>query len=469
MGVRGGTLVGVGILGLGLGLGLAGPARGQATFVVLDSEPGDYIGQGVRSVFHEGNAILAPELNFDAGVTLNVDGADFWTLDFTAAGGGAPVPGVYEGATRWPFNGGLEPGLSVSGAGRGCNELSGRFEVFELEVDPVDAVLRFSADFEQHCEGLGPALRGSVRWNAAFRPGPQDLDGDGWLDRDDNCPGIANTLQLDSDLDGRGDGCGLEPAQQRCVYEMNKRGAALAKVQGATSLACLKNAAKGATEKLGTPATAQDCLTNDVAGKVASGGAKLVAREASVCPAGSPPSFGYTGGTTVRDAAVARGVARVAALFGVDLDAALRTAAVDPVGAKCQEDVLRTTGAAVDALLKIALKHKKAALAAEKVVGANDAESLGTALLGAIGNGSDPKLAKALGAVASAAAKRCTAAADLPGAFPGCAAAADVAAVASCAQAAVRCDACRTLEAFDGLSLDCDDFDDGDGGNASCP
>jgi hypothetical protein len=305
-----------------------------------------------------------------------------------------------------------------------------------------------------------------VRLNAALRPAPGDLDGDGWTDKLDNCPGIANTLQVDSDGNGRGDGCGLEVEAQRCVNEMNKRGAAVAKAQAAASLACLKNAAKGAATKLGTPATAQDCLTNDVGGKVASATAKLLSRETALCvPA---PGFGYATGATVGEAAVARGVARAAALFGADLDASLRTVELDPVGAKCQEDVLRTTSAAVDALLKLALKHKKAILAAQKVVGASDAESLGTLLLAAIGDASDPKIAKAAGGIASAASKRCSAVADLPGAFPGCAAAADVAQVAACGQRAARCDACATLEAFDGLSLDCDAFDDADGGNGSC-
>jgi hypothetical protein len=461
------TLVGVALLGLGGVAALPAPARSQATFVAFDSDAGDYIGQGLYQVFHEGNALVSAELNFDGGVTVTVDGPDYWTLDFDAPVDGPLAVGAYEGATRFPFNGGLEPGLSVSGAGRGCNELSGRFDVHELELDPGDAVVRFSADFEQHCEGMGPALHGSVRLDAALRPVPGDIDGDGWTDKLDNCPGIANTLQVDTDGNGRGDGCGLEADAQRCVYELNKRGAAVAKAQGAAGVACLKNAAKGATTKLGTPATAQDCLTNDVGGKVAGASAKLLARDALLCV--PPPAFGYTGGIAVGEAAIARGVARVAELFGPDLDAALRPAATDAVGAKCQEDVLRTTGAAVDALLKLALKHKKAILAAQKVVGASDTESLGELLLAALGDASDPKIAKAAGGIASAAAKRCGAAADLPGAFPGCAAAADVAEVTACAQSTARCDACLTLEVFDGLSVDCDAFDDGDGANASCP
>ena len=263
----------------------------QASFVLFASDAGDYIGQGERRHFNAANALFRVEENNDGGVSIALETGDYWNLDFTAAGGGSPTVGVYEGATRWPFNGPSEPGLNVSGAGRGCNSLSGRFEVFEAEFAPDGTPLVFSADFEQHCEGGVPALRGSVRYRADFRPVKKDLDGDGWLDKDDNCRGVANPPQYDTDGDGRGDGCGLEPAAQRCVNEMNKGAAALLKLQGATSLACLKNAARGLVTKLGTPATAQACLTNDALGRLTAAAAKLDAKDAALCaPA---PAFGY--------------------------------------------------------------------------------------------------------------------------------------------------------------------------------
>jgi hypothetical protein len=432
-------------------------ASPEASFVVLASEAGDYIGQGQRIHLNAANALFTLEINFDGGVSVSADDGDSWSLDFTAAGGGAPVPGVYEGATRWPFNGPAEPGLSVSGAGRGCNALTGRFEVFELAVDAGGKVQAFSADFEQHCEGGEPALFGSVRWRAPFRPAPKDLDGDGWLDKQDNCPGVGNPPQWDADGDGRGDGCGLPPAAQKCVNDLNKGGAALAKLQGGASRACLKAAAQGV-------AGAQACLGADAAGKMAASMAKLTAKEAKSCAV--DPDFGRTGAAAIYGAAAAEGIALVADLFGADLDAAAIAAAADPVGAKCQDELAKRSAAALDGLWKLALKQKKAVLLGAKTLMATDADALGAMLTAHLE--SDPKggVSRLFAALDAGAAKRC-AGVDLAAAFPGCAPA-DLPALGACAERAVRCRFCRQLNAFDALAADCDTFDDADGANTTC-
>lgn len=80
------------------------------------------------------------------------------------------TPGVYENATRFPFQGPTNAGLSVSGQGLGCNTLTGRFEVLEVVYGPGGEVNSFAADFEQHCEGATPALFGSIRFNTGPIP-----------------------------------------------------------------------------------------------------------------------------------------------------------------------------------------------------------------------------------------------------------------------------------------------------------
>ncbi len=132
------------------------------TSLTFRSDPGDYIGGGqIRTWYPLDGAFTVTHAN--GTVAVDFDGLEWWTLDFRAPAGADVAPGAYEGATRYPFQAPTTSGLSVYGTGRGCNTLTGRFDVLEAVYAPDGSVLRFSADFEQHCEGGIPALRGSVR------------------------------------------------------------------------------------------------------------------------------------------------------------------------------------------------------------------------------------------------------------------------------------------------------------------
>ncbi len=147
------------------------------SYVILNSEPGDGIGQGQRIIHgaFDGTAGLQQFPSFgSAGENVNTRyvGEAFsywWYLNFGAKAGSSLAPGVYEQATRFPFNS-TGPGLSVSGEGRECNQLTGRFVIVDLARDVSNAITRFAADFEQRCENAQPALRGSVRYNSQVPP-----------------------------------------------------------------------------------------------------------------------------------------------------------------------------------------------------------------------------------------------------------------------------------------------------------
>jgi hypothetical protein len=427
----------------------------EASFVLFDSEEGDYIGQGERQVWNAGNGIVRARIQ-SGRLTFDVVGGQEYSLRFGEVGGGPPGVGVYEGAVGLS-NGPTEALLAVSGDGRACDS-TGRFEVFEAEYSG-DEVIRFSADFEQRCDSGEAALNGVVRWRSAFRPATNDLDGDGYLTAEDNCPGAPNPAQFDTDGDGRGDGCGLGPAAQKCVNDFNKSTAAVVKAQNVSNLACLKNAQKGATDKLGVPATAQDCLSNDVGAKVAAGLAKLAAKDGKSCAV--EPDFGRS------DAAAAGEAARQASrnlmgdLFGATLDTAIVLTSADPVGAKCREEVAKRTHGAVDALWKLTLKQKKALLLGKKVLTATNGDTLAEGLVAFLA--SDPKgaVSKPFAALSAASAKSCTGVPDLAASFPGCAPA-DLPALNACAERSARCRFCQVLAVADGLeTLDCDLFDNG--------
>lgn len=153
---------------------LANPCSAGEILLVLASQPGDYIGLGEQRLITIADADFVVSRNFGNGVSFWIN--DFgrpdsqgiwWSVDLAAAGGAELAAGAYEGATRFPFQDASEPGLSVYGEGRGCNTLTGRFDVLEAVYDgQTGEVLHFAADFEQHCEGMEPALLGAVRYDS---------------------------------------------------------------------------------------------------------------------------------------------------------------------------------------------------------------------------------------------------------------------------------------------------------------
>jgi hypothetical protein len=98
-------------------------------------------------------------------VSLHPTSADqglFWDLDFGAGGLTEDLtPGIYEDAQRYVSPEPWHPGLSVSGDGRGCNTLTGRFQIHELRLQGTK-VRAFTATFEQRCDGEPGLLHGCV-------------------------------------------------------------------------------------------------------------------------------------------------------------------------------------------------------------------------------------------------------------------------------------------------------------------
>ncbi len=157
-----------------LALVLTSAEAGQTVFH-FTSEPGDFIGLGQELTLTPADADFIVNRNFANGVSVFINNFSFpnppsfvfWFADFAAPFGADLTPGAYDGATRFPFNDPSEPGLSISGDGRGCNMLTGRFDVREAVYDSFSGeVISFAADFEQHCEGAPPALFGSIRINS---------------------------------------------------------------------------------------------------------------------------------------------------------------------------------------------------------------------------------------------------------------------------------------------------------------
>lgn len=148
---------------------LAGIASAQSTYFQYFSQPGDFVGGGQSAILLPSEWTFSPSYSPSSGVHFTLsqpNGGGFWSLYFDT-GTDAPLHrGTYLFASRWPFNPPGTAGLSVFGNGAGCNTLWGHFVVSQIEIGPGDQVLRFAADFVQHCEGSDPGLFGTIRYQA---------------------------------------------------------------------------------------------------------------------------------------------------------------------------------------------------------------------------------------------------------------------------------------------------------------
>lgn len=89
---------------------------------------------------------------------------DAWNVWFATDDIPAPLAvGEYTDAMRPPFEDPGHPGVDTYGNGMGCNQVSGFFEIHELEL-VANTVTRITATWERHCEKGPLALRGCLHW-----------------------------------------------------------------------------------------------------------------------------------------------------------------------------------------------------------------------------------------------------------------------------------------------------------------
>jgi hypothetical protein len=132
----------------------------------MDSEPGEYIGQG--QAWHHGSAYGEP-INVDVFAKGNIiqfdirtRDADSWTGSYGTTDGSPLHVGTY--ATTGADG---PASQSYAGYGRACGRFTGQFTISALAYDPNGALRTFHVTFEAHCEGLEEALRGTFDFHAA--------------------------------------------------------------------------------------------------------------------------------------------------------------------------------------------------------------------------------------------------------------------------------------------------------------
>ena len=134
------------------------PASGYVRFT---SEPGDYIGQGEDYNFSDKNGVFSVTGDKNS-ISIYFEGDDHWSFDFAAPRDQELKVGKYLSAQRAAFHNPVKPGIDISGAGRGCNVITGNFDISQIEFSTSNTLKRFVANFEQYCEESTPKLAGVI-------------------------------------------------------------------------------------------------------------------------------------------------------------------------------------------------------------------------------------------------------------------------------------------------------------------
>ncbi len=146
-------------------------ASTTSTYVTMVSEQGDSIGGGASRIWRTGSGTVEVTGSLDNQVVVEVDGGssgDKFRMSFAAAPGDSLAPGTYENAEKtWSRSPG-RPGIDVSGEGRSCEDLTGRFTVLDVAPD----LSRLHLVYEQGCGTGEHAAFGEISYQmASVEPG----------------------------------------------------------------------------------------------------------------------------------------------------------------------------------------------------------------------------------------------------------------------------------------------------------
>ena len=184
--------------------GLWQPAQGitpdTGNYVYLESEPGDFIGQGRHYLYIPAHSHLSIA-GTGASLSVSIDGDELWDGRFLGMNSLSRLEVGYYGDLQRPFQDPVGAGLSWAGEGRGCGTLTGWFVIDNVTYDG-DTLMAIDLRFEQHCEGGGPALNGEVHWDAndTTVPGPVVPPPAGlWEPAQGTTPDTGNYVYLESE------------------------------------------------------------------------------------------------------------------------------------------------------------------------------------------------------------------------------------------------------------------------------
>jgi hypothetical protein len=137
----------------------ATPASG--TYVYIESESTDTIGQGRTTTYTQTNSTILMSTS-GARLSFEVQGAQNWNADFLASDGDGIVVGFWGDLSIYPPPRPDDGGLHFRGDGRQCTVVSGWFVVDRIGFDAQGLSL-IELRFQQRCDGNTSVLRGKIR------------------------------------------------------------------------------------------------------------------------------------------------------------------------------------------------------------------------------------------------------------------------------------------------------------------
>ena len=133
----------------------------------------DYITGATEELFQAPKDEISGGMSYSSqeqGVSIRLTTYDARSYNFSFDAGRDKKlrPGVYDDATRFPFNM-LNPGFDFSGNGRGCNQSNSRFVVHEISWTGDGQLASFAADFISACDSRTRGSFGKVRYNSHYQ------------------------------------------------------------------------------------------------------------------------------------------------------------------------------------------------------------------------------------------------------------------------------------------------------------
>lgn len=207
----------------------------MSSFVKLQSDADDQIGQGRNYAYSSRDAVFGVRQASTGNLSFGVRGNENWQAVFQMpTANGQIVPGRYVYALGWPGNDSTSSGMSWAAESRSCTH-EGWFVVDDV-VYVSGQLSSIDLRFEQRCDGSAAPLRGQIHWyrDDATRPagpvnpipsglwtppatalpvginyvyvesdGPQDLIGDGFVGTYTQANSVMSVHAGSAALDGQ--------------------------------------------------------------------------------------------------------------------------------------------------------------------------------------------------------------------------------------------------------------------------